>query len=85
VLEWSEEASKICKSSLICPQRITNIFSVMNTTYKTIYQVDKYENQVSALPKGELEEAVEGLSKIKNDKNITIWDCEEYQVIALKA
>jgi hypothetical protein len=57
----------------------------MNTTYKIIYQVDKYENQVSALPKSELEEATEGLSKIKNDKHMTIWDCEEYQVIALKA
>ena len=57
----------------------------MNNNYTIIYQVDKYENQVSTLPKGELEEATEGLSKIKNDKHITIWDCEEYQVIALKA
>ena len=56
----------------------------MNNKYKTIYQVDKYENQVSPLKMNELEEATEGLDKIKNDKHITIWDCEEYQVIALK-
>jgi hypothetical protein len=57
----------------------------MKNNYTIIYQVDKYENQVSTLPMDELGEAIEGLDKIKNDKYITIWDCEEYQVIALKA
>ena len=43
---------------------------VMNTTYKTIYQVDKYENEVSPLDDAELKEATQGLKKIKNDKHI---------------
>ena len=53
--------------------------------YKTIYHIDKYENQVSAMPADELKEMTRGLEKIKNDKNITLWDCEGYQVLALKA
>jgi len=69
---------------LTCPKRILNIKTVMNN-YKTIYHIDKYENQVSALPADELKEMTRGLEKIKNDKNITLWDCEEYQVLALKA
>ena len=57
----------------------------MNNNYTIIYQVDKYENQVSTLPMDELGEATKGINVIKKDKHITIWDCEEYQVIALKA
>ena len=53
--------------------------------YKTIYHIDKYENQVSVVPADELKEMTRGLEKIKNDENITLWDCEEYQVLALKA
>ncbi len=58
--------------------------------YKTIYHIDKYENQVfampaDAMPAEELKEMTRGLEKIKNDKNMTMWDCEEYQVLALKA
>jgi len=53
--------------------------------YKTIYQIDKYEMQVSVVPEDELKMMTRGLVKIKNDDNITLWDCEEYQVLALKA
>ena len=70
---------------MTCPLKTSTLLSVMNNTYKTIYQVDKYENEVSPLDDAELKEATQGLKKIKNDKHITIWDCEEYQIIALKA
>ena len=70
--------------SLTCPPPDLNIKTVMNN-YKTIYQIDKYEMQVSVMPADELKMMTRGLEKIKNDENITLWDCEEYQVLALKA
>ena len=53
--------------------------------YKIIYYIDKYENHVSQTPVEELKDMIKGLKKIKSDKNIDMWDCEEYQVLAIKA
>ena len=57
----------------------------MNKTYKHIYLSDKSEKYVSKVPHDDLKEATEGLEMIKNDDNVTVWDCEQYQVFAIKA
>jgi len=69
---------------LTCPPSTLNIKTVMNN-YKIIYIIDKYENHVSQAPAEELKDLIEGLKKIKRDKNIDMWDCEDYQVLAIKA
>jgi hypothetical protein len=70
--------------SLICPQQISNI-CLMNTQYNHIYLTDKSEQYVSKLPNEQLELASKGLEIIKDDEFVTIWDCEQYLIFAIKA
>ena len=57
----------------------------MNTQYSHIYLSDKSEQDVCKLPTEDLNDATEGLKMIKDDDFITVWDCEEYQIFAIKA
>jgi len=57
----------------------------MNTQYNHIYLSDKSEQDVCKLPTEDLNDATEGLKMIKDDDVITVWDCEEYQIFAIKA
>ena len=58
---------------------------VMNTQYNHIYLSDKSEQDVCKLPAEDLNAAIEGLKMIKDDDFITVWDCQEYQIFAIKA
>ena len=57
----------------------------MNTQYNHIYLSDKSEQDVCKLPAEDLNDATEGLKMIKDDDFITVWDCQEYQIFAIKA
>lgn len=57
----------------------------MNTQYNHIYLSDKSEQYVSKLPNEELKPATEGLKMIKDDDFVTVWDCQSYQIFAIKA
>jgi hypothetical protein len=57
----------------------------MNTQYNHIYLTDKSEQYASKVPTEALEQAIEGLKMIKDDEFVTIWDCEQYLIFAIKA
>jgi len=57
----------------------------MNTQYNHIYLTDKSEQYVSKLHNEQLELASKGLEIIKDDEFVTIWDCEQYLIFAIKA
>ena len=57
----------------------------MNTQYNHIYLSDKSEQDVCKLPAEDLDGATKGLKLIKDDDFITVWDCQDYQIFAIKA
>jgi hypothetical protein len=57
----------------------------MNTQYNHIYLSDKSEQDVCKLPAEDLDDATKGLKLIKDDDFITVWDCQDYQIFAIKA
>jgi len=53
--------------------------------YKALYLFDKTEGKIGPLEVSELQEATDGLKEVKNDENVVIWECEHYQVLAIKS
>jgi len=56
----------------------------MNNKYKSIYLTDKSEQYVQKVPMEELNEATMGLEVIEDNKEITVWECDSYQIFAIK-
>ena len=57
----------------------------MNNPYTIVYIAYKETNEVLAMSnKNNVKYINKGLTKIKNDKHVAIWDGKDYQIIAIK-